>query len=122
MSNVTTEEQGNVRLLRLASILDAADEYHKQHNEPAYKQRSLIHPCGTPACAGGHWDASPEGQELGGSQQDWRKTFAINGKEESELFGGEGCGDARTAKEAAEYLRSFVARRRNKTALDQSHG
>lgn len=115
---------GNERLLKLADILDVADAEHRKAKEPTYSQRRIVHDCGTPACAAGHWAyankdrweirnyctylrASP----LLGPNVALGVEFSLDRAEVHELFGSCGCGDAETAQQAARYIRAFVARR-----------
>jgi hypothetical protein len=119
-------QTGLKRLLVLAGILDRADAAHRRRKEPAYDQTRVTHSCGTPACAGGHWDASPQGVAIGRraggsvyrtygrevSVLPWTTVFALTDNEEYSIFGHRGCGGARTAKDAAEFIRAFVKRAR----------
>lgn len=113
---------GNQRLLQLAEILDTADERHIERGEPTYDQMMFDHHCGTPACAAGHWIAAhPErwdmstctliSEPFGLISDQLSKEFCVDEFEYSELFGPDGCNNAKTAKDAADYIRSFVARR-----------
>jgi hypothetical protein len=122
--------KGKERLLKLADILDVADAEHRKNNEPAYDQCSVGHPCGTPACALGHWAAAnprrfiwnPRAEEEGGSVISYKpdpsagfyemgsREFDLTSEQSTELFDGDGCGDARTGKAAARYIRKFVKR------------
>lgn len=123
---ITTEFRADL-LLELAEMLDRADEEHLKRGEPTYRQRYLLHPCGTPACALGHWAAAhPERgwrlQGLGpeaGLYQDGKfaaaaaaTEFGLTDVEVEELFGFRGCGNAKSAREAARYIRKFVRRKR----------
>jgi hypothetical protein len=123
---MTTFAEGQARLLELADILDRADEEHRAKGEPGYSQRRFLHHCGTPSCALGHWAAAhPErwtmmtgipGRWMPFNQIDPALTagmheFCITGGEWEELFEGIGCGGAKTAKQAAAYIREFVKRR-----------
>lgn len=94
-------------------------------------ETGVRHPCGTPACALGHYAARGDLQKtfkldpeygdvrLRGGEEDlvWyndgpvRTHFGLSGGEAYELFGGYGCGDAETAKQAARYIERFVARK-----------
>jgi len=127
---MTTVAVGNRRLLKLADILDTADALHRKRGEPTYYQGDFEHwdykrSCNTPACALGHyafncgpkgqriyWDhekgAMAHGMELGEAGE---IEFAIGMGEYDELFGGSGCDGAKTAKQAAKYIRAFVRRR-----------
>ena len=116
-------ELGNERLLKLAAILDVADAEHRKKKEPTYDQTEIVHPCGTPACAVGHWAAANpdrwqirnectylKGSRLGPISAVCEE-FVISDDEYRELFGMSGCGEAKTAKQAAKYIRRFVKRR-----------
>jgi hypothetical protein len=121
---MVTREEGLRRLLKLAEILDVADEKHAEDNEPAYDQGRFYHRCGTPACALGHWAAhNPDrwkmvhgvpylrGQRPHADWGEAREEFGITNVEAAQLFGGYGCGDARNGRQAAKYIRQFVADR-----------
>ncbi len=110
------------RLLRLASILDKADAEHKKRGEPRYLQKQFIHGCGAPACALGSYAAATRRRwtftygcpqfktEAESPFQDAAVEFGISLDESLELFDGDGCGGAKTAKQAAAYIRKFVKR------------
>lgn len=124
------------RLLNLADILDAAHERAMEFSMgtwffngplPRAFQRA---DCGTPACALGHyaaanpnrWETSydarsahkwnPVRRDLGGdnSMSHAMEEFGISDDQARELFSANGCGNARTAKQAADYVRGFVER------------
>lgn len=117
-------KRGWKRLLKLADILDVADAEHKRKGEPTYDQSELAHPCGSPACAVGHYIAHRRGWVL---QIDGTATAKSSGEqlhgrhvlqdldiafdEYMELFGPSGCDNAGTAKKAARYIRKFVGRK-----------
>jgi hypothetical protein len=120
----TSVKVGNRRLLVLAAILDTADAEHRRKGEPTYNQCVWSHYDGiSPACAAAHWEASPQGKRVSASEGGFMDHFALeikipglvplggHGSLESELFSGTGCGNARTAKQAAKYIRGFVRRR-----------
>lgn len=124
---MTTFYAGMRRLERLAKILDTADAKHKKAGEELYDQKSFSHRyCGTPACALGHWAAhnpkrwtSPEYPKLRKPLQSWTTPFESAGEEfhlssgqVNTLFDLSGCGRAKTAKQAAAYIRKFVAQAR----------
>jgi len=85
--------------------------------------RTIAHPCGTPACALGHYAARGDLQDAFrldnrgflvhlGDETPYEmelRHFAIDGDQEDELFSAMGCGDAKTTIEAAEYIERFVA-------------
>lgn len=101
---------GAKRLLKLAAILDKADALHKKKGEPTYKQWTAEHACGTPACAGGHWNHYMKVGNNGERDGDFvfNDTFDITDEDWSELFSASGCGQAKTAKAAAKFIRAFV--------------
>jgi hypothetical protein len=131
---MTSIAVGNRRLLRLAKILDKADALHKKRGEPVYDQKNYVHPCGAPACAFGHWAfANPKKFNLrpvlGGNGEikskngkiwyTWddihtQNEFSLTEEEAEKLFADNGCESARTAKQAAKYIRAFVKRRSKK--------
>lgn len=116
---------GKKRLLKLADILDAADAQHRAKKEPTYDQTRISHDCGTPACAIGHWAGFSNGRVKRDrttgfvSLRDDDETsivgiaeseFGIDEYQSDELFESYGCGGAKTAKQAARYIRKFVRR------------
>lgn len=116
------------RLNELADLLDTVDEIHILRGEPTYDHSSYRHPCGTPACALGHWAAAhPERwtfddripllweefrEDDSGVYDDESIEFGISDKQSLELFGSFGCGNAQNGKEAAAYIREFIKRNR----------
>lgn len=105
---------GSKRLLKLAKILDTADAKHKEKGEPTYDQCVDAHPCGTPACAGGHWNVSvglTPGTMYRAKSFYSSDTWGITDSEWLELFGPAGCNNAQTSKDAAKYIRAFVKRK-----------
>lgn len=112
------------RLLELADVLDAAHERGTNYDQKMFFHDLYSgHPCGTPACALGHWAYA--------NQDRWEncyntptlkhrrnvsifdavhEEFGLNSTQASELFGGYGCGFAKDAKQAAAYIRDFVFR------------
>ena len=134
----TQIKAGNAKLLKLAKILDTADEQHMRNDERTYKQSLWVHPCGAPACALGHWAAAnphryrlvpatvggnpyedvgtiirkSSGEEIGVEDSITMREFALDASEANDLFGHYGCGGAKTAQMAAEYIRDFVAGRK----------
>lgn len=119
---MTSIAAGNRRLLRLAKILDTADAEHKRRKEPRYDQSRFEHECNTPACAIGHWafhNRKRWGRHYGdpvlngffNAFDSAMQEFSLKDGEDLELFDVDGCGGAKTAKEAAAYIRAFVKRR-----------
>lgn len=121
--------KGMRNLLRLAEILDDADQMHRDDGEPKYDQSNYIHPCGTPACAMGHYALATEADfRISPYGAGWwftnrsdgrilliddfaKSEFCLEDHESWELFSGSGCGNAKTAKQAAAYIRRFVDRK-----------
>ena len=111
---MTSLAVGNRRLLKLADVLDTADAEHKRKGEPTYSQIYFNHSCGTPACALGHACAIPAIRRAGMSERDYLRSvevFCLSNGQWHELFDSFGCGEAKTAKQAARYIRAFVRRR-----------
>lgn len=122
---MTTQAVGDRRLLRLADILDVADAKHRADKKPKYAQEFFRHDCGTPACALGHyaaatprrwfWDSFvwPQLRTAGHESplDDAAQEFYLSNEESRSIFGGQGCGAARTAKQAAKFIRKFVKAR-----------
>lgn len=119
---MTTIAVGNKRLLRLADILDKADALHKERGEPTYAQYRVMHECGTPACALGHWAYNnPRRWKFNSRGAESRETrltavvkngmyeFSLSYEESDALFGVDA--DHPTAKSVAKYIRAFVKRR-----------
>lgn len=121
---------GAKRLLRLAAVLDTVDAEHAKKGEPGYCQSIGGHPCGTPACALGHWVKHSRGRltlklnpAIGSmhfvypSTDDYHEAFiaghefGLDFTEGSKLFGVRGCGLAKSGKEAAHYIREFVGKK-----------
>jgi hypothetical protein len=108
-------------LLDLANILDLAHEAQMAHRVPPFTMRIETHDCGAPACAWGHYALStPERIErfvkpgydgsASANYNDARTEFRLSRQDWSELFEQDGCGEAKTAKQAADYIRAFVSR------------
>jgi hypothetical protein len=105
---------GDTALLLLADMLDKVDLNHFKAGEPTYDQTAYFHPCGTPACAIGHW-LFAEGRKTpyrcNIPQEEYRRLADIfelkNGREWGDLFGGWD----RSAEQEAELIREFVKKR-----------
>lgn len=102
--------QGQRNLLKLAAILDTADAEHRKRGEPTYDQTIYEHECHTPACALGHWEKHKRRSGESFSDESF-SDFYIDDQEHYDLFSFEGCNNAKTAKQAAKYIRAFVRRR-----------
>lgn len=140
-------EKAHTRYKKIGAIFkDAYEEWDEEFDNPlpvqGYDQTTVGHACGTPACALGHYAfntkqrfgwtdrgdvLSAEGY-LGGALDQAKHEFAINEHEVNELFGGLGCGQTGnedgvdydnliTAKDAAKYIRRFVAKKRKALGL-----
>lgn len=114
------------RLLNVAKAL-------RESKNPRGFTMNVVHKCGTPACAIGHYAARRDLQEeiqLPSSRSDngsliigvwgaakltggWTRFvsdhFDIEPEQVDELFGFSGCGKARTAIQAAKYIERLVA-------------
>lgn len=85
--------------------------------------------CGTPMCVIGHWAFQKACAEIPmpsreqyrrmddltfnavhsvGSTKDGRSKYGLTQGEVKELFGGFGCGNARTKQQAIEYIENFI--------------
>ena len=108
------------KLLRLASILDAAHAAGRHYDQTRFYYRRA------PASAWSYWaDAHPvrfrivggapllKHRSTGVSLCDAAQEFGISEDETCELFGHWGCGRAITAEDAAQYIRDFVERHRS---------
>ena len=82
------------RLLKCAQIVAKARRY----DQSSY--------CGTSHCALSHYDSAVDRQD---SPQEHFGLSIFS--EYLELFGAHGCGEAKTGKEAAAYIRAFVKRK-----------
>lgn len=133
---------GNRRLLELASILARIPAAHRLEDKTmrGYDQTIVTHPCGTPACAWGYWLYGSKERYKRLAKEDgvlsvrikntlakWPlqgeagyvsyydagdREFGLTPIETNEIFGGCGCQSARTGKEAAAFIRAFVAHRK----------
>jgi hypothetical protein len=114
-------------------LLNVARALRESPNPDAFTMDYYIAPCGTPACAFGHYVSRPDlqtdflvdgigirdantGRPIGHTSQVVRSHFGISLKQTVELFddstdqGAGGCGGAKTPLEAAEYIEDFVRR------------
>ena len=106
-------EEGNKRLLRLASYVERRQRALKCRGR-RYNQEILNYDCGAPACMKGHFLVLWPGVKQYHSQE----FFALSCMEHMNLFGVEGCGNAgRNWRKAVAYVRRFVANRRELAAL-----
>lgn len=92
--------------------------------EPCTGNYASTQNCGTPACAMGHYASRDDLQRtfyldshgdvvltrsgVDSSVTDFIKHFSLNGRTFEELFGGQGCGNAKTPGQAAKYIRRFI--------------
>lgn len=132
MMEPVSRKVGNQRLLQLASMLEAVEQVKRLDNGnlQGYDQAEILHPCGSPACAWGHWYVANReriNQEaLGvvattklkdGSEVTWvgieqaEREFSMDAYSRHAMFGANGCHRAVTGADAAKYIRSFVVER-----------
>ena len=109
--NIPDIHVGNANLLLLAEILETADENHIARREPTYDQHAWRHPCGTPACAIGHWNAYKK-RTLHLHQELCSKEFAMTvGSNDWAYLFGYMKAFPKTSQESAARIRAFVAQR-----------
>ncbi len=118
---------------RLTSVVKALRD---SPDPERFNMDRLTHPCGAPACALGHYAARDDLQEMFVlvPQEHWypgsglrlkaaptkqvsytsrvvREHFGLTPAETHELFSASGCGEAKSADQAAMYIERFVARK-----------
>jgi hypothetical protein len=141
-----TREEGLVRLENLAVLLEAAHarytalkQFYDDNSDDfdangdplqvaGYYQGRIGHPCGTPACAIGHYAYEGNTGRFGWtkdgeahSARDFpahlfkqiEHEFCLGTYEVDVIFGGAGCDNAQTAGEAAEFIRQFIEDKRS---------
>lgn len=113
-------------------LLNVARALRESPDPDAFDMTCYAHPCGTPACALGHYAARPDLQSAFRLDEEWmvpvlapasdgkydialqdpevRLHFGLDITECCELFGRDGCGSAKSAVEAAEYIEAFCRR------------
>lgn len=121
MTKTASLALGNKRLLMLADRLNIVDAIHRKKGEPTYDQSSLVHACGSPACAAGHYLNMPhvKRRDLVWTVPSFEREFCLDTRtppygvstDFGKLFGQTGCDGAKTAKQAAKYIRQFVKAR-----------
>jgi hypothetical protein len=97
------------------------------------------HHCGTPACAIGHYASRTDLQDLlflskGGNlcsattrdsidyYEAWvLQHFGITDEQSDELFSPQGCGNAETPNQAADFIEAFVAEKWPGSVLDPTY-
>jgi hypothetical protein len=113
-------------------LLNVAKALRESKHPDMFSMADQIHGCGTPACAFGHYAAREDLQQAfkiaprwsdaysiqtsDGSDKDvwWDdesvlEHFGIDRLEADKLFYANGCGNAKTPVEAAEYIERLVA-------------
>lgn len=117
--------------MNIARLLNVAKALRESPNPDNFSMLDYMNGCGTPACALGHYAARPDLQDFmhpvqliespvseyaleyndeqrALSLDYWdtaiQKHFDISPEEATDLFCSEGCGNAETAIEAAEYI------------------
>lgn len=125
------------RLTKLAEALEKPLPKKVRKSGARYNQTLFHHQCGTPACALGYYAHVSEGRfgfakqgrgkralyqfiyygdsnvygGYGSVRSGAVKEFDLKAYEVDELFSDRGCGGARNRKEAAAYVRDFIARK-----------
>jgi hypothetical protein len=121
------------RLLNVARALRESPDAAKFTMETFFRVR-----CGTPACALGHyacrtdlqsafaWDKrdyyptdKATGNSFGYDERPVLEHFGLSAPEACELFATDGCDNAVTATDAAEYIEHFVQRKYGSASRDQ---
>jgi hypothetical protein len=121
-----------MRALHRERILNIARALRESPCKKTLTMNTVILDCGTPGCAFGHYVCRPDLQsafvseersgefhvvdaQTGKSVSYYGRTvqehFDFTAEEISELFDAHGCGGARTAADAAQYIEAFVARK-----------
>lgn len=106
-------------------LLNVAKACRESPQPEKFTMTRYGHCCGTPACAIGHYAARRDLQDAfmltqsGGfvmNDGDYYSTrdsvlshFEITDNQENQLFESEGCGNAQTPQQAADYIEKFVA-------------
>jgi hypothetical protein len=90
-------------------LLKAADIVEKVPREE-FDMSDYQFSCGAPACVLGHYAAATR-KHIGMFIFDSDDYFGVNSEEWFELFDSQGCGRAKTPKQAAKYIRQFVKRK-----------
>jgi hypothetical protein len=105
-------------------LLNVARALRESEHPERFTMLTIAHPCGTPACALGHYAARRDLQDVFSLSRNGflvtkskalpfeveREHFGITEEQEDELFGARGCDNAPTAVAAAEYIERFVER------------
>lgn len=112
--------------MRFDRLLNVARALRESPNPDEFSMEHFGSSCGTPMCALGHYAARRDLQQefllssSGALQTKYGKDvwfdddqmvrhFGISEEMADRLFGAEGCGNAETALEAAEFVERFVA-------------
>jgi hypothetical protein len=133
-----TDARTNDHDLHRQRLLNVARALRESSRPEKFDMTEVIHPCGTPACAFGHYVSRTDLQDFvkperctfqDTGRQFWRPVFVDDGahasfygrrvqehfgltrEEQHALFDGGGCGEAETANQAAEYIERFVERK-----------
>jgi hypothetical protein len=95
--------------------------YHADAKRNKFDQSKFKHSCGTPSCSLGNWAARNRDRwewyghlpVLKGFFDSWESAaedFEINYIHVKNLFAMNGCGNAKTARQASIYIKEFVRR------------
>ncbi len=109
------------RLSELATIMYHADAKRKRLHKRRFDQNKFKHNgCGTPSCSLGTWASHNRDRwrwacgtmpTLNGECDPFLSAaidFEISGNDVSLLFAWNGCGNAKTARQASLYIKAFV--------------
>lgn len=123
-------------------LLNVARALRESKVPKDFSMACFVNDCGTPACALGHYASRRDLQRefdltdtgavcnsdglkvrVGSLILDWLGDalphFGLSPRETSELFTGDGCGNAKTVKQAARYIERFVARKEKAQAKEK---
>ena len=104
-------EAGAMKAIHKRRLLKAADIVEKVQRGK-FDMHLFYNECGSPSCVLGHYQAVTK--KITRRQVydfDVAEHFGLKGWEDVDLFGSEGCGGAKTGKQAAKYIRQFVKRK-----------